>query len=211
MIGCHFEPKVHNVAWDELPSAERRDRLVLDAESFVQARELRVADRTFPFDCSGLVGAVLYQNGIDVFRGASELQIRGNGVTILHQFYERYGSLYQNPVPGIGDLVFFSNTYDRNRDRHLNDRLTHVGIVETIDSDGTITFIHQVNGGIHRYVMNLKRPHQHQDESGKVLNSYLRRRRRSDGAGTPYLTGSLFAGFGSLERSVANKPLANRS
>lgn len=197
-LGCHATPRPHEIAWDELRSPDQRDQLVADAQNFLHARRFRIADRSFPFDCSGFVAAVLYRNGIDVYRGATELQIRGNGVRLLHQYLTRYGTLYDHGPPQPGDFVFFSNTYDLNRDGTPNDSLTHVGIVERVEEDGTIMFIHNLHHRVTRYVMNLSQPNQYEDENRKVINSYLRRRKRRDSGNTSYLAGELFAGFGSI-------------
>jgi cell wall-associated NlpC family hydrolase len=190
-----FAPSIES--WDGLTPDGRRERIVADAEAFARHRDFRVEHRAFSRDCSGYVGAVLLASGIDVFRGASELQIRGNGVRILSEFVAKYGTLSDAEVRP-GDLVFFSNTYDRNGDRKLNDPLTHVGIVERVGEDGTVFFLHHMKGKVRRYSMNLSDPGRAEDDSGKVLNSYLRKRRRSDPRGTRYLAGELFAGYGSL-------------
>jgi hypothetical protein len=146
------------------------------------------------------------ENGIDLFGGARELDFRGNGVKVIREFIQKYGTLYTGPSPGPGDLVFFSNTYDKNRDRKVNDPLTHVGIVERVDSDGTITFFHLIRNRIRRDAMNLSKPSVHKDENDKVINDYLRRRRRYDHSGTPYLTAQLFAGFGTIVQTAAVTP-----
>jgi hypothetical protein len=78
-----------------------------------------------------------------------------------------------------------------------NDPLTHVGIVERQEDDGTVVFISRVAGAIERYRMNLALPHVHRTTQGRLLNDYLRRKDFDDPAATAYLTGELFAGFGS--------------
>ena len=41
-----------------------------------------------------------------------------------------------NPKPG--DVVFFDNTYDRNKNKRLDDSLTHIAIVVSVDTmDGS--------------------------------------------------------------------------
>jgi len=97
-----------------------------------------------------------------------------------------------------GDLVFFDDTWDYNGDGVANDALTHVGVVETVDSEGTVVFISRVAAAVQRYRMNLRMPNTHRTSDGRVLNDYLRRKRWSDSGETAYLTGELFAGFGSL-------------
>ena len=110
-------------------------------------------------------------------------------------------------VVQAGDLVFFDNTWDFNGDGRINDPLTHVGIVEAMETDGTIVFISRVAGAIERYRMNVAQPHVHRTADGRVLNDYLRRKHWRDGEQTPYLTGELFAAFGTrVVESSAQPP-----
>jgi hypothetical protein len=194
---CMMATRPHTIPWDQIPPSEQRDRLVSDAQDLIDRSSFDVGTRTFPADCSGYVAAVLFRSGIDVYRGATELQIRGNGVRLLHHHLLRYGTLFDREEPRPGDLVFFSNTYDANRDRKPNDPLTHVGIVERIEGDGTIVFLHQLRGRVRRDFMNLKQAERHKSDAGETLNSHLRRR---DRRGTATLASKLFAGFGSIVR-----------
>ena len=69
--------------------------------------------------------------------------------------------------PKAGDLVFFDNTWDKNRDGKINDPLTHAGIVVKVDSDSTVHFIHHTtHHGIIEDVLNLKNPSKRTDENG---------------------------------------------
>jgi hypothetical protein len=45
--------------------------------------------------------------------------------------------------------------------------------------------------------MNLALPHVHRTADGRVLNDYLRRKDVDDPTNTAYLSGELFAAFGS--------------
>jgi hypothetical protein len=99
--------------------------------------------------------------------------------------------------PRPGDLVFFRETYDRNRDGERNDGLTHIGVVEAVAKDGTVTFIHRGGGGVKRSVMNLKRPDARGDKRSGYFNDWLR---RSSDADRAYLTGELFAGYAAVSR-----------
>jgi hypothetical protein len=88
-----------------------------------------------------------------------------------------------------------------NRDgKSQNDTLTHVGLVERVDEDGTITFLHKLRHDVTRDVMNLRKSGQRQNENGKVINEYLRRRSRRDRPGTHHLAGELFTTFASIVR-----------
>jgi len=119
-------------------------------------------------------------------------------VKLIHHHVSRHGKLHQGPAVRPGDLVFFDNTWDYNGDGMTNDPLTHVGIVERQEADGTVVFISRVAGAIERYRMNLALPHVHRTTEGRLLNDYLRRKDFDDDpATTAYLTGELFAGFGS--------------
>jgi hypothetical protein len=195
---CHVAPSRYAESWDTLEVQESQKRLVQSAQTHLRARRIYVENQRFPSDCSGLVGAVLYRNGFNLGYGTSALGFRGNGVRIIHDFVARVGDLYEDTRPQPGDLVFFSNTYDRNHDRRLNDSLTHIGVVEGLEKDGTIHFIHHAGGDVRRDQMNLEKVWSHRDETGKVINSYLRRKLRRDPPGTKYLTGQLYAGFGRL-------------
>ena len=118
-----------------------------------------------------------------------------NGVRLIHAHIRNRGTFHQGPVVQPGDLVFFNNTWDYNGDGKVNDPLTHVGIVERQEPDGTVIFISRVAGAIERYRMNLALPHVHETADGRILNDYLRRKDVIDPANTGYLTGELFAQF----------------
>lgn len=142
-------------------------------------------------DCYGLVVEVFRRHGVD-------LRVDGglpgdNGVRILWRFAERRGVLHRRGLPHPGDLVFFDDTYDRNRDGRRNDPLTHVGVVEKVEGD-RITFVHRVRRGVVRSVMSLADPTvRHLD--GEPVNDYIRYGRRRPGE---RLAGALFAGFATL-------------
>ncbi len=139
--------------------------------------------------------AVFLKHGIDLYESGADGST-ANGVRLIYNHIRRYGTLHRTPTPSPGDLVFFDNTWDFNGDGRLNDPLTHVGIVERIGSDGTVTFISRVASAIERYRMNLTHPHVHKTTDGRILNDYIRRKRSSDPPGTRHLTGELFASFG---------------
>ena len=166
-------------------AADRRIRLVSMARRLVGQRSYR--------DCTEVVVALYQSVGLRL-TGAG--RPGDNGVTALYRYAARHGRIYSRGVPLPGDLVFFTETYDRNRDGRLNDGLTHVGIVDAIRPDGTVELIHRVSRGIVRSPMNLRVPGVRRDpRSGQPLNDYLR-------AATPRaphaLTGQLFVAYASL-------------
>ncbi len=161
-------------------------RVARAAAAFVGHRRLVVDGTRYRYDCSGLVEAAYARAGIPV-RGSS---------AGLYALARDAGVLHRRRRPAPGDVAFFDDTYDRNGDGRRNDELSHVAIVESVDADGTITLVHKGSRGVTRIVMNLERPHDHADEDGRVINSYLRA--TSDRDGGPTLSGELWRAFGSL-------------
>jgi len=144
-----------------------RDRLVVDGERF-------------RYDCSGMVSAAYASAGITIGGGSRDMHARAEQAGLLHT--------RSRPVPG--DIAFFDNTYDRDRDGRRDDMLTHVGVVESVDSDGTISVVHLGSKGVKRLRMNLERP------ADPAVNSQLRATNGRDGG--PVLAGQLWRDFGSL-------------
>jgi hypothetical protein len=57
--------------------------------------------------------------------------------------------------------------------------------------------------------MNLYHPATQKTESGRVLNSYLRRKTKKDRRNTKYLSGQLFLSFATVKREDAPNWAAN--
>jgi hypothetical protein len=144
-------------------------------------------------DCTGLVRAVFDRVHVNLMTDAEP---GDNGVTAIYRFALGRGRVFTGGHPLPGDLVFFRDTYDRNDDGQPNDGLTHVGLVESIDPDGTVSVIHRVQRGVVRYRMNLAHPDARKDpRSGLAINDYLRPQTRGAPA---VLTGQLFAAYATL-------------
>lgn len=92
------------------------------------------------YDCSGFVAAVYRRLGLDI----KPAQGAGNGVTLIHRWCREHGHPPMMRQPQPGDLVFLDETYDRNGDGKTNarDTLTHIGIVESVNDDGTFVMLH---------------------------------------------------------------------
>lgn len=177
-------PEVPEVEASRAPPDDdqgRRARIVRTVRRWVGLSTLRKVSRRVNDDCSGLVRLGYGRAGLTEFGASAE----------MWQWALESGDAHAGP-PLPGDLVFFRNTYDRNEDRRRNDGVTHVGIVEKIESDGTVVFIHRGGKGVVRARMNTQRPAVQRDETGRVLNDYLR---RPDGTRAPRLAGQLFVGF----------------
>ncbi|NMO22270.1 CHAP domain-containing protein [Pyxidicoccus fallax] len=175
------------------PGASPRETVLATARSLVGKSQVVLGGRKYPSDCTGLIEGVYAQAGV-TFRGT--LKPGDNGVTAMYRHARAKGRVYTEGRPMPGDLVFFRETYDQNRDGRRNDGLTHVGIVDEVAADGTVTVIHRVRRGVVRYRMNLARPHLPRDpKTGLVLNDLLRHPGPNR---EPVLTGQLFSSFGSV-------------
>ncbi len=171
------------------------------ARSMLKAPRFLVGKTRYRRDCSGFVLAVFASEKIPI-ENLMGMNRRRSSVAELYSLAKRKGLVHRQKVPAIGDLVFFDDTYDRNRDGRSNDPLTHVGIVERVDPDGTVTFVHRVRRGVLRYRLNRFRPHIRRDpETRKVLNHYLKIGRSGKGAKAGQrLTGELFHAFATIVR-----------
>jgi len=175
------------------PTPGGREAVLATARSLVGQTQLTVKGRKYQSDCIGLVLAAYAPVGIS-FQGAGKAG--DNGVTTLYRYAQTHGRVFTSGRPVPGDVVFFRETYDQNRDGRRNDGLTHVGVVDAVDEAGTVTVIHRVRRGVVRYRMNLARKNVARDpKTGAVLNDVL----RPPGPGLKQvLTGQLFVAYGSL-------------
>jgi hypothetical protein len=181
--------------------------VIAEAERHVGATSVRVGGQSFRYDCSGFVRGMFSAIGVDVM--GLGLEYPGdNGVKLIYRFMERYGVNHRRPWPDPGDVVYWDDTVDKNNDGRENDPLTHVGLVVAVDGDGTVHFIHRSGSGIVKEVMNVMRPSNERDESGKRLNDYLRAKRRREPPGTRHLAGELWAGYGKLTRAPSMEAVA---
>lgn len=168
-----------------------RERVIEKARALVGQKKVVVDGRGFPNDCTGLIKGVFAQEGLDL----SVLAEPGdNGVSAIWRFAQAKGRTYKGGHPVPGDLVFFTETYDKNRDGSRNDGLTHVGLVDALEPDGTVLIIHRVARGVVRYRMNLEQPDT-ASSGGRVINDWLRSAEKGQ---RPQLTSQLFYGYATL-------------
>ncbi|ATB38877.1 hypothetical protein CYFUS_004312 [Cystobacter fuscus] len=187
------------------PAPDAREKVLAAARGLLGRTKIQLSGRTWPADCTGFVEAVHSRAGVSL-RGAAA---KGdNGVTAFYRYARAKGRVYTQGTPRPGDLVFFRETYDRNRDGRRNDGLTHVALVDKVEPNGTVVVIHRVKRGVVRYRMNLARPDLKKDpRTGAVLNDML----RVPGASkAPVLTGQLFAAYGSVLPEPRPEAVARR-
>lgn len=193
-----------------LTSLPSRSAIVHSAVRLLGSKTITIQGRRINYDCAGVTRAIFLEHGIDLYR-SNYPAVNANGVRLIHSHVRQHGMLHQDLDVRPGDLVFFDNTWDFNGDGLLNDPLTHVGIVEQIEQDGTVTFISRVAGAVARYRMNLRQPHIHKTAEGRLLNDYIRRKRPTDPENTARLTGELFSFYGNLLSPQNSEPFQRQA
>ena len=169
-------------------------RVARAAESFLGKKRIVVDGQKQRYDCSGMVCAAHKKAGLPTSGSSRMLFEQSQDMNVFHK----------RKRPDVGDIAFFDNTWDRNKNGRRDDKLTHVAIVETVERDGTITLIHLGGSGITRLVMNMRHPSRKMSADGKKWNDVLRKGRDNG----PVLTGELCRGFGSLW-SIQDRQLAS--
>lgn len=168
------------------PRRDRRKRSGFGDQVADAARHhLTNAPSGFRNDCSGFVMAAHHKAGHPL----------SGSTRSLWALAESTGGTFQKR-PEPGDVAFFDNTYDRNRNGRRDDALTHVAVVLEVGEDGTLLLAHAgTSKGRTTLRMNLDRPHDRLDEEGNVLNDWLRARRKGESENAPRLSAELFKGF----------------
>jgi hypothetical protein len=155
-------------------------------------------DVAYTLDCSGFVSAVFKSADVGNFEALTSNVEGENGVKIMYKALERAKKIYRKKIPNVADIIFFDNTYDSNKNGKIDDALTHVGIVLSVDDNGTITYIHSsVSGGVTRDYVNLYQPDT-ETLNGNAINSKLRVWKATDPPETRYLAGELINAFGTV-------------
>lgn len=152
-----------------------------------EVRPTRGTGSYTPEFAAGYVVAVYAANDVALGSAAA------SSIADLYRKAQETGTIYHSSRPAVGDLVFFHNTFDRNADNRQNDWYSHVGIVESVDGQGTIALLSYLGGKVGRTFMNLESPAL-AERSGKTLNT----RMKAESSGSDFLAGKLFAGFASL-------------
>ncbi|MCA9567617.1 MAG: hypothetical protein KC656_07230 [Myxococcales bacterium] len=177
----------------DAPGTVRLHDASLRIASAARAR-LEQRDRSFRNDCSGYVASALDEAGVLERLGVA----RDATVAVFYAEAEARGAVHHDPVPAIGDLAFFDNTWDRDGDGKMDDHRTHIAVVVDVEPDGTVVMAHK--GSDYRLIrMNLLHPMDRESPDGVEWNSWLR---RTGDRGNPlgmYLTGTLWSGFASLD------------
>jgi hypothetical protein len=107
-------------------------------------------------------------------------------VGALHGYLDENGRGIEPSAAQAGDVVFF--------DRGGAGCADHVGLVETVEPGGRITFRELRDGELRRSFVYAAAPAARRDAAGRVLNSFLRAKRPEDGPLTRYVAGEMLCG-----------------
>lgn len=192
-------------------SREARARIARIAGASVGQGPVVANGERFRMDCSGVARGIYAKAGhrLGFVNVEAAAGTRLNDTRVLFELVKQTGSLRRrDPLPG--DLVFFDDTYDQNKNGLRDDPLSHVGIVEKVDGEGasqSVVIVHRVGTNIVRARMTLDRPHERHDEKGKPLNHFLRSAHRGEPGKT---TAQLFVAYGSLPLHDGAPQVASR-
>ncbi len=183
------------------PTLSNQRKAIIDAarhfEQLKKSSYFSVNNTYYHYDCSGFVMATWDLGGIQLLKNMNYEKSQ-SGVIAIHDHLKSKGKLFIDPKRVLpGDLVFFHNTYDRNKNKKNDDLLTHIGLVISKSNDGTMIFLNRTSRGITEDRLNLTYPHIHKNVNNTV-NTFLRKKKFRDPNGTKYLTSELFAVFGTF-------------
>lgn len=174
-----------------------RVQVLQTARSLVGSSQVVIGEQRFRSDCSGFVCAVYEAHGVKLPH-SSQPTPRVSSSQSMYLAAAENLRMYTKGVPRPGDLVFFRDTYDANRDGRINDDVTHVGLVESVEPGGTVVVLHFASGRVKRGRLNLTSPDRHKSPDGRVLNDFLRRKRADDPKKARYLAGELFVSYAAV-------------
>lgn len=131
-------------------------------------------------EASDLVVAALQESGLRFGTDGRVRSLWG----YLHNSHRRVAPTEVQP----GDVVFFRT---RAPGSEACDDPDHAGLVAAVESDGRIDFVEARGGLIRRSYVAPLRPRERRDESGRVLNSFLRPKKVGDPEDTPTFAGEM--------------------
>lgn len=184
-----------------------RERLVNGALALLGQKpnaKVTVNGRTFILDCIGTVSAAYWSESYDIQRDFAKYP--GNGVNRLYLSARDWAALHELREPKLGDIIFWSNTYDRNENGTLyDDGLTHAGIVVKVENDGTVHYLHEsYSRGVVIAYFNLLHPSEPRSPEGKIWNSPMYLGSNYDKATNPphWLSGDLWSAFADAGKTM---------
>lgn len=137
---------------------------------------LRYLHKSSGRDCSGFVELVNFQNEEPYYKSSelADYYDNANRSKAIFNIMKVKNRVFDKESPKVGDLVFFEDTLQKSKRKIGSLNITHVGIVTQVDSDGTIHFIHNIQGKNRIDQLNIKFA-ETQNLGTKNINSYLKR------------------------------------
>lgn len=170
-----------------------RETIVSGGLSLVGKDTLVVKGITYPADCTGVVRAAYAFADIDLAYRFGRYE--GNGVRRVYLTLYDQELVYATSYPIPGDIIFWDNTWDANRNKVADDELTHLGLVIASEPDGSISYLHyHYRLGPTVETMNLLQPELDFAGDGSRINAVLRMRGSPPGPGSN--AAQLFRAFG---------------
>ncbi|EKU11650.1 NlpC/P60 family protein [Campylobacter showae] len=145
-------------------------------------------------DCSGFVTLVNKKLELDLFDEKELDKFYTKHKLKSEAMFKLYESknLIAFDNPKVGDLIFFNNTTRSMKNNKKTKIVTHVGIVSSVEKDGTVGFTHNSRGKNAVNFMNLKNKNTRK-KGEKELNSYIVSCKNNNAS---CLASNRFAGFG---------------
>lgn len=153
-------------------------------------------NKTTGKDCSDFV-SIVNQELNNIYFDEKELNFKVTTTKseAIYNLYEKQGKISTQDLPSIGDLIFFRDTVKASK--KSNSQITHIGIVQNINNDNTIIFVHQLNGKVTQGYINLDNMDSHNID-GKIVNSFIVRCPTKSTPNHKCLSSKFLAGYGKV-------------
>lgn len=159
---------VHKVQVPKESDELKRKAIVEKAMSYLNKKDGK--------DCSGFVALVNHQSG-EPFYKEERLGLYFSDSTRSKAMFNLISDedrTFADKLPREGDLIFFADTTQKSKRKKDSLNITHVGIVTQIDKDGTVHFIHHIQGKNKLGQINQNIDHT-PVYAGKNINSYMKK------------------------------------
>ena len=169
----------------------QKQKQLVEAAYWAKGRtSLSVNGKKYRMDCSGVVSAIYQRAGIDLTQDFKKY--KGGGVQRIHETLRSKGLTYKPTVPVPGDIIFWDNTYDANKNGRADDVLSHIGMVVSSDKrTGDVIYVHHhEKKGIVFEKLNLLHP------NDPAYNAALRDSKAKKLPGNKYLASQLYKDAG---------------
>lgn len=178
------------------PSIETKEEIPQTHQAKITDTLESTINKNIGNDCSDFV-SIVNQELNNIYFDEKELDFsKGVGKSqAIYNLYEKQGKISTKDLPSIGDLIFFKDTVKPSK--KSNSQITHIGIVQTINNDNTIIFLHNINGKVTQGYINLDNMDSH-NINGKIVNSFIVRCTTKSTPNHKCLSSKFLAGYGKV-------------